>query len=218
MEHRNEFTEEMLRQMYQRRGYQVMRLCGEVTEDRSKVMELTFQAFGEAHRQLSATEGTITTELQDAVLLECTRRILHSAMPAAEQPVTVQQPAEDYAEFEEPSPIAEEQPMEEIPQPEEDILPVFEEAEPQEAAAPAEEAEDSRTMVEKFNDMKLEEEPVDLTDTSGSNFGWGLLVLVLILVVLALLWAIWGVAQTIFPIPQLDLGYQWFNANIYPLF
>ncbi|MBR5558936.1 MAG: hypothetical protein IKU72_01670 [Oscillospiraceae bacterium] len=249
MEHRHEFTEEMLRQMYQRRGYQVMRLCGEVTSDRQKVMELTFQAFGEAHRQLLSSNEPITAELQDSVLLECTRRILQKAMPVQEQPLEqpAAQPAEVMPEPEEVLPVEEALPVvEEVSLEEEASEVLAEEApmeEPVEAAAPAEEPveesieaavpvqepvvepvvpaeenENGRTMVEKFNDMQGEEEPLDLTDTSGSNFGWTLLVFVLFIVVLALLWAIWGVAQTIFPIPQLDLGYQWFNANVYPLF
>lgn len=224
MEHRNQFTEEMLRQLYQRRGYQVMRLCGEVSADRQKTMELTFQAFGEVNRRLAAAEQPLTTEYQDQVLLECTRSVMAQAMP---------QPAPEVFETRE-LPV-EETPAQELP-PLEDLLaeesdpipqPVEElpaEAEPAEEL-PAEELpvkEEAPTMAEKYNDMPKEEQeepaPLDLTDTSGSNFGWGLLVLILVLVVLGLLWAIWGVAQTIFPIPQLDLGYQWFNSNVYPLF
>ncbi|MBP0963429.1 MAG: hypothetical protein J6Q99_03955 [Oscillospiraceae bacterium] len=219
MEHRNQFTEEMLRQLYQRRGYQVMRLCGEVSADRQKTMELTFQAFGEANRRLAAAEQPLTTEYQDQVLLECTRSVIAQAMPqpAEEAFVAQEQPVEE-------EPAQELLPLEDLLAEEPDPIPQPVEEEPAEEL-PVEEApvlEDAPTMAEKYNDMPKEEQeepaPLDLTDTSGSNFGWGLLVLILVLVVLGLLWAIWGVAQTIFPLPQLDLGYQWFNSNVYPLF
>ena len=86
MEHRNQFTEEMLRRLYQRRGYQVMRLCSEVSPNRQKAIDMTFQAFGEAGRSLSASEQAPTIEYQDQVLLDCTRRIVAAAMPQQEQP------------------------------------------------------------------------------------------------------------------------------------
>ena len=223
MEYGNQFTEEMLRQLYQRRGYQVMRLCGEVSADRQKTMELTFQAFGEAHRRLAVSQQPLTTEYQDQVLLECTRGVIAQAMPRA-----VEEPLEQAELPADPTP-AQEPPVEDAP-----LLDLLaEEPAPAPVAAdelPAQELpvedvpvlEAEPTMAEKFNDMQAaqaeEPAPLDLTDTSGSNFGWGLLVLVLVLVVLGLLWAIWGVAQTIFPLPQLDLGYQWFNTNVYPLF
>ena len=214
MDNHNQFTEEMLRQLYQRRGYQVMRLCSEVSADRQKTMELTFQAFGEAHRRLAVSEQPLTAEYQDQVLLECTRRIVTEAMPLPEQPEV--QPVEDVLQPVQPpeDPV----PTQELPLLE-DLLteePADQKsADQQELPVP----EEAPTMVEKFNNMQAEEPaPLDLTDTSGSSFGWGLLVLVLVLIVMALLWAIWGIAQNIFPIPQLDLGYQWFNTNVYPLF
>ena len=86
MEHRNQFTEDMLRRLYQRRGYQVMRLCSEVSPNRQKAIDMTFQAFGEAGRCLSASEQAPTIEYQDQVLLDCTRRIVAAAMPQPEQP------------------------------------------------------------------------------------------------------------------------------------
>ncbi len=224
MEHRELFTEEMLRQMYQRRGYQVMRLCGEVSADRQKTMELTFQAFGEAHRQLSAAEQPLTVAYQDEVLLNCTRRVIQSVLPDEQetifQPEAEPLPASQPAAEEEPLP-AEPEELPELPAMED--LPIMENLQPEEPPfdQPEEPAEQpTTTMVEKFNAMQseAEAEPLDLTDTSGSSFGWGLLVCLLVLIILGLLWAIWGVAQNLFPLPQLDLGYQWFNANVYPLF
>jgi hypothetical protein len=221
MEHRNQFTEEMLRRLYQRRGYQVMRLCSEVSPNRQKAIDMTFQAFGEAGRCLSASEQAPTIEYQDQVLLDCTRRIVAAAMPQPEQPqphgVFVPEempaepaPAEDFSSLEE---LSEEAPLfeqEPVQQPSEEYC------------SEESTSEKSDTTTESYTNLSTEEQEeaaeLDLTDTSGSNFGWGLLVLVLVVVILGLLWAIWGVAQTIFPLPQLDLGYQWFNANIYPLF
>ncbi|MBQ9108448.1 MAG: hypothetical protein IJY02_00280 [Oscillospiraceae bacterium] len=216
MEQRNQFTEEMLRQMYQRRGYQVMRLCSEAVNDRQKAMDMTFQAFGDAYRQLGGLPGELSAEEQDDILLECTRKVVRSALNIPEEPA---QPIvlEDMPS---PMPEAEEEippvlNLEDLPILEEEpSLPEPEAALPEEPAAPS--------MIEKFNTMQaeapLEDNSLELTDTSGSTFGWSLLVFILVLVILALLWAIWGVAQNIFPIPQLDLGYQWFNANVYPLF
>jgi hypothetical protein len=119
-------------------------------------------------------------------------------------------PAEDFSSIEE---LSEETPLfeqESVQQPSEEYC------------SEESTSEKSDTTTESYTNLSTEEQEeaaeLDLTDTSGSNFGWGLLVLVLVVVILGLLWAIWGVAQTIFPLPQLDLGYQWFNANIYPLF
>ncbi len=216
MEQRNQFTEEMLRQMYQRRGYQVMRLCSEAVNDRQKAMDMTFQAFGDAYRQLGSLPGELSAEEQDDILLECTRKVVRSALNIPEEPVQPivmeDMPSPMQKEEEEISPVLN---LEDLPiQEDEPSLPEPEAALPEEPAAPS--------MIEKFNTMQaeapLEDSSLELTDTSGSTFGWSLLVFILVLVILALLWAIWGVAQNIFPIPQLDLGYQWFNTNVYPLF
>ena len=216
MEQRNKFTEEMLRQMYQRRGYQVMRLCNEAVNDRQQAMDMTFQAFGDAYRRLGSLSAELTAEEQDDILLECTRKVVRTALNIPEEPT------EPLPVVDNPAPIGEAEEilpplldLEELPIPEEEPAP-------QEVEAPVPEEEEAPSMIEKFNAMQteapLENDSLELTDTSGSNFGWSLLVLILVLVILALLWAIWGVAQNIFPIPQLDLGYQWFNTNVYPLF
>jgi len=216
MEQRNHFTEEMLRQMYQRRGYQVMRLCSEAVNDRQQAMDMTFRAFGDAYCRLGSLPEELTVEEQDDILLECTRKVVRTALnipEEAEQPIAaVDLPAPEPEAEEFLPPVLN---LEELPIMDEEPSAAEPEAElPEEPAA--------SNMIEKFNIMQaeapLEGEPLELTDTSGSNFGWSLLVILLVLIIVALLWAIWGVAQNIFPIPQLDLGYQWFNTNVYPLF
>lgn len=223
MEQRNQFTEEMLRQMYQRRGYQVMRLCSDAVNDRQKAMDMTFQAFGDAYRRLGEQSEDITAEQQDDILLECTRKVVRTVLNIPEEPVqsiiledipTLELEGEDFMPAQldiDELPLAEEAP---VPEVESEAEP---EAEPQAEAEP-----EAPSMIEKFNTMQteapIESAPLELTDTSGSNVGWGLLILLLVLLIVALLWAIWGVAQNIFPLPQLDLGYQWFNANVYPFF
>lgn len=248
MEQQNKFNDEMLRQMYQRRGYQVMHLCSEASNDRQKVMNLTFQAFGEAWRQLCTDPRAAEPSRQDEVLLECTNRLLrgtptaHAAAEAAPQPAyqpapeldplfgreePTQQPrhaqepsldelfgaapafAQQELAFAQAEPAFAPQEPEFVP-PE----PVFAPKAPE--PAPAQPA----PTVEGFGPQSQPEadDALDLTDTSGSSVGWVLLVILLVLVILGLLWAIWGVAQGILPLPHLDLGYQWFNNNIYPLF
>ncbi len=215
----NQFTEEMLRQMYQRRGYQVMSLCGEVTADRQKVLELTFQAFGEAWRRLCAEEQPADVARQDEVLLECTRQLICRQTEEICPAEAEQAPCEACNAQTCPPDLpplgelleAEPQPMQQEPAPLPFAAEVADEAPlPQMPAAP---------VLQGFGDTaQPEEEALDLTDTSGSNVGWVLLVILLVLIIVGLLWAIWGVAQNILPLPKLDLGYQWFNTNVFPLF
>ena len=247
MDHRCEFTEEMFRELYQRRGYQVYRLCREASADRNQAMEMTFQTFADAHRQLSFSSRELTAEYQDDVLLECTRAALRRAAPAPQPvpaaPEVLQE--EEACLPEELSPQDLPDPLPEAPAGEPCAEPVPEEA-PEEAAeacaepVPEEPAGEAAPVLELLTPIEptdepllpVEETPAPVEEalpeapaeeavpvqTSGIGLGWFLLVFFLVLLIFILLWAIWGVAQNIFPLPYYDLGYQWFNQNVYPLF
>lgn len=238
MDHRCEFTEEMFRAMYRRRGYQVYRLCREAAADRAQAMEMTFQTFTDAHRQLSFAAGELTVEYQDDVLLECTRGVLRRSAPSS-------LPAEEAPAAEEaPSPMAVPVPIPAV----EEALPAEEEL-PAEETAPAEEEtpceQEEPALLELNAPIEPTDEPLlDLPEETvlpqqtpeaeeaaatpaeetpaqenkGIGVGWFLLVLFLLVLIFTLLWAIWGIAQNIFALPYYDLGYQWFNQNVYPLF
>lgn len=57
----------------------------------------------------------------------------------------------------------------------------------------------------------------DKVSTRGS-FGFRLCIFLLLLGILAVIWIILGLLMDMNLIPQLDLGYTWFNANIAPWF
>lgn len=50
------------------------------------------------------------------------------------------------------------------------------------------------------------------------GFGYGLGVLILILLCLLLLWAAAGICMNMGFLPRCDLGFSWFNANVFPFF
>ncbi len=60
--------------------------------------------------------------------------------------------------------------------------------------------------------------PTELFEGAGKQKGGALAVVLLLLVTLFLLWAIAGVAMSLNWLPNIDLGYEWFNSSIYRLF
>lgn len=52
----------------------------------------------------------------------------------------------------------------------------------------------------------------------SSRFGQGLSVFFLVVFLLLLLWTLAGVLMGLGFIPKFDLGYDWFNLNVFPLF
>lgn len=54
--------------------------------------------------------------------------------------------------------------------------------------------------------------------SGSSRFGHGLSVFLLIIFLLLLLWTLAGVLMGLGFIPKFDLGYDWFNRSVFPLF
>lgn len=71
----------------------------------------------------------------------------------------------------------------------------------------------------KVSRPAAENENNDVEEQERSiGFGTVLLLLILIFCIVATVWVIAGLLMSIGYIPQYDLGYYWFNLNIYPLF
>lgn len=63
------------------------------------------------------------------------------------------------------------------------------------------------------------QKPASMAQPAKSGgFGFGLGVGILVLGILAALWVIVGLLMDMSILPNLDLGYSWFNANIAPWF
>lgn len=134
----------------------------------------------------------------------------------------------------------EERAMPELPAPEAAATAnVPEEAKPISRAAPAEKIPERRKKrpVQPTFDLLEEDEAADVPNLleeeeedlwggeppvrrpSGiKKAAGGLVILLLLVVILALLWALAGMLMGLGWVPVLDLGYGWFNANIYPFF
>lgn len=64
----------------------------------------------------------------------------------------------------------------------------------------------------------FEDEPIARRTSPFKRFLGALAILILLAVVLALIWGLAGLLMRLRLIPVYDLGYSWFNANIYPFF
>lgn len=108
-----------------------------------------------------------------------------------------------------------------LPAPEEEMQPApVSPAEPQQAGQ-APDPQPAPTWQEDWEDWQevdlLEEE--DAGPRGGFLHAMGILaVALLVLLVAGLLWMLAGQMMRLGAIPSLDLGYDWFNAHIYPFF
>lgn len=59
---------------------------------------------------------------------------------------------------------------------------------------------------------------IDLGQTKGNAAGQAFLIALLTLICATLLWVVAGVAMTMKWIPAFNLGYEWFNQNVFQLF
>ena len=86
---------------------------------------------------------------------------------------------------------------------------------PQENPAPviSEAASESVEAVEETEAVEDAEAP------PASGYGWEIAVLLfLIVLVIILLWGVAGLGMQSGMIPRIDLGYTWFDRNVFPLF
>lgn len=71
---------------------------------------------------------------------------------------------------------------------------------------------------EEEEDSPFADEPLFRRRAPIKAFLGGMLILILMLVIAALVWGLAGLLMRLGILPLHDLGYTWFNANIYPFF
>lgn len=98
---------------------------------------------------------------------------------------------------------------------------------PQETPAPviseaASESVEAVEDTEAVEDAEVVEETEAVDDAEAppaSGYGWEIAVLLfLIVLVIILLWGVAGLGMQSGVIPRIDLGYTWFDRNVFPLF
>jgi len=242
METQPDFSEELFHQMYLRRGYQVYRLCLDAASDRQTAVDLMTRAFDAARQQLGTRPvQELTVDEQDNTLLQCTRQVLQQASPQAAPAAPA--PAQPAAAVQ-AAPVQPAAPVQVVPPVQAAApLPLYSAVQAEACGAPAgtlqPDAEDNTfrmpgrtTGGKELNGFGTGTAPAPANDQfSGfvpqeshrpakkAHRGlMALLIVLLVILILVLLWAIWGFAQVIFGLPYLDLGYQWFNNNVFPIF
>ena len=98
---------------------------------------------------------------------------------------------------------------------------VQERVRPQETPAPviSEAASESVEAVEAVEDTEDAEDAGSAEDEPSVGHRWEIAVLLfLIVLVIILLWVVAGLGMQSGMIPRIDLGYTWFDRNVFPLF